>query len=152
MTSVPSIEVDCPVLLNADFKNAKSLIIFARPFMTKPTVINKTGPRPAITPVTATINFLVPELRPSNFSNILVTNSAIGVTAFKNSSPSGISDSFKFSIDPLNLFIADSDVMPNSFSDNDARSCTDAPARSSTRAACVPSFVTFANNVERREN
>ena len=84
--------------------------------MTKPTVINKTGPRPATTAVSVTIIFLVFSLKPSNLFNTFVINSAIGVTAFKNCSPSGIRDSFRFSTAPLNLFIADSEVMPNSFS------------------------------------
>ena len=99
-----------------------------------------------------TIIFFVPSLRPLNFSKILVTNSATGVTAFKNSSPTGTSDSFKFSTAPLNLFIADSAVIPNSFSDKEASCCTDDPAKSRTLAACVPSFVTLANKVDRRAN
>ena len=88
----------------------------------------------------------------ANFSAILETISIIGVTAFKNASPTGTIATLRSSTDFLNFIIAESAVFPNSLSDKFARSCTDAPARSSTRAACVPSLVTFENNADKRAN
>ena len=111
------------------------LTIFAKPFASKPNVINATGPIAPIATVNTTIAFFTPEDRLLNFSTMPPTNSKIGVTACKNVCPTGTSASFKSSTDLRNLFIAESAVTPSSVSDNNARSSIDVPANSRTRAA-----------------
>ena len=120
-----------------------SLIIFATPLASKPNVIRRIGPSPPITVTITVIAFLVPSERLENLSANFAMISIIGVTVFKNASPTGTIAAFKSSTDFLNLFIAESAVLPNSWLDRFARSSTEAPARSSTRDACVPSLVTF---------
>ena len=72
--------------------------------------------------------------------------------AFKNSFPIGAIVSFNCSIASLKLVPTASSTAPNSRSDKIASSSTDFAAKSKTRAACPPSFVTFSNKVERRAN
>ena len=79
--------------------------------------------------------FFAPAERLLNLSNMFPTNSTIGVTASKNALPTGTRAIFKSSTLFLNLFIEESAVIPNSFSDNDERSDTDEFAKSRTRAA-----------------
>lgn len=69
-----------------------------------------------------TTNFLVPSPRLLNFSNTLPINSAIGVIAFKNCSPTGAKLTFKSSIVFLNLYVVDSSTLDNSRSDKIASS------------------------------
>ena len=65
--------------------------------------MRRIGPIPPRTAVKITTNFLVPSPRLLNFSNISPTNLTTGVSAFKNSSPTGAMLTFRFSIAFLNL-------------------------------------------------
>ena len=98
-------------------------------------VINITGPRPPRYRTTFATVFLVVSDNPLNHSKRLFSLSSNGVIICKNTSPTGAKDTFKSSIDLRNLFIAESAVIPNSFSARDARSSTEAFAKSSTRDA-----------------
>ena len=118
----------------------------------KPKVISKTGAIPPTATVIIVIAFLTPDDRLENFSNIPLTNSIIGVTASRNACPTGTSAVFKFSTAALNLFIEDSAVIPSSCSAIVARSAVEAVAKSKTRDAWFPVFVTFSNNVDKRAN
>ena len=81
------------------------------------------------------INFLVPSERLANFSRIPPTNSITGVSASKKASPTGTRANLRSSTLFLNLFIAESAVIPNSCSDNADNCSTDEFAKSRTRAA-----------------
>ena len=148
----PSI-CDWPVNLWYPPRNVKnSLIIFAIPFASKPNVISNTGPTAPSPTVNNVINFLVPSERLPNFSRIPPTNSTIGVSACKKASPTGTRANLRSSTLFLNLFIAESAVIPNSCSESVANSSTDEFAKARTREAWFPSFVTLANNADKRAN
>ena len=77
-------------------------------------------------------NFLLPSPKLLNFSNIFVANSTIGVSAFKNCSPTGAIVTFKSSIDFLNLYVVVFSIFPNSRSERIANSSVVADANSKT--------------------
>ena len=125
---------------------------FAIALAIKPNVIKKIGPIAPIPTVKKVISFLLPSERLLNFSKTPATNSTIGVAASKNDLPTGTSASLRSSTLFLNLFIAESAVIPNSCSDKEDNSSTDEFAKARTREAWFPSFVTFAKSAERRAN
>ena len=94
----------------------------------------------------------MPSPRLENLSRSLPITWTIGVTASKNVFPIGAIETLSFSIDSLKLTPTEFSKTPNSRSDNIASSSIDAPARSKTLAAWVPSFVTFWNKVDSLEN
>ena len=98
--------------------------------------------------MTVAIDFLMPSGRLLNASSILVPNSTMGVAICKKVSPIGARASLMFSIADRNLFIEEAAATPSSPSERSASSSKDAPARSRTREACVPSLATFANSVD----
>ena len=77
--------------------------MLATAFATKPNPIKRTGPTPASATVRIVKNFLLPSPRLLNLSRIFPTNSTIGVSAFKNCSPTGAIATLRSSIDFLNL-------------------------------------------------
>ena len=129
-----------------------SLTIFAAPFASKPNVIKSAGPIIPTSVVATTINFFVPSLRPLNFSNIPAIDFTIGVTASKNVLPIGAIVSFNVSTASLKFVPTAFSIVFNSRSDIIASSSTSILESSRTRLAWVPSFVTFWNNVDKREN
>ena len=129
-----------------------SFITFATPLAIRPNVIRSTGPIPATAKTSIETKLLVPSLRLLKPSKILVTNSMIGVTAFKKASPTGASFACILSIDFWNLNIGDSEILFISRSDSTANSSAVWFASPATVAAWLPSSITFLNNVDRREN
>ena len=109
--------------------------MFATPLARRPNAIRAIGPIAPIATVITVIAFLVPSDKLLNFSRTFAANSTIGVTASRNACPTGISANFRSSTVFLNLFIDDSAVKPNSFSDNVESSSTEEFARSKTRDA-----------------
>ena len=96
--------------------------MFATPLASKPNVISASGPIAPRATVIMVKNFLLPSPRPLNFSKTFPTNSTIGVSAFKNCSPTGARVTFRSSIAFLNLYVVDSSTLANSRSDKIARS------------------------------
>ena len=96
--------------------------MFATPLAIKPNVISATGPIAPKATVRIVKNFLLPSPKPLNFSKTFDTNSTIGVSAFKNCSPTGARLTFKSSIAFLNLYVVDSSTLANSRSDRIANS------------------------------
>ena len=111
-----------------------------------------TGAIPPRRPTAFIIKFLTPESSLLNCSSALVPNSIIGVTSFRNCSPSGIRDVLISSIAFWNLNIGESSTFFNSRSDRIANSSEVAFASPSTVAAWLPSFLTFWKSVDRRAN
>ena len=73
----------------AVLKNTNPLITLATPLAIRPKPIRNTGPITPAMAVSPTTKFFAPSSSSSNFLRILVPNSRIGVTAFKNASPNG---------------------------------------------------------------
>ena len=102
-TDVPA-PVTAPLnLANTFLIVANSLIMLATPLASRPKVIRATGPTPPSIVTTVVIVALVPSLSLLNSPRALEANSAIGVTIFKNCSPSGIRLAFRSSRAFLNL-------------------------------------------------
>lgn len=109
--------------------------MFASPLARIPNVIRATGAIAPSTPIIIVTAFLVPSLKPLNFSNSFPTNPTIGVIACKNAFPTGTNSFFKFSMAFLNLAPVESSTLFNSRSDKIASSSTDAPASPNALAA-----------------
>ena len=148
----PRMSVLFPVLLKNDFMLTNSFIMFAAPLAIRPNVISNIGPIPATARVAMLANCFAPSLRPLNPSRIFPTNSIIGVTAFRNASPTGASFAFTSSIDFWNLYIGESETFFISRSDRIASSSAVSFAKPATLFAWLPSSITFLNNVEIRAN
>ena len=141
-----------PSLKNPPRIARNSFIIFAAPLASKPNVINNAGPIIPTRVVATTINFFVPAPKLLNLSNKSAMVWAIGVTASKNVFPIGSRVNFKSWIAALNFVPTAFSKTPSSRSDIIASCSTEFVVKPSTLDACVPSFVTFWNKVERREN
>ena len=114
--------------------------------------MSNTGPTNPTRPVAITINFFVPSPRLLNLSRTFPTTFIIGVSASKNVLPIGAIVSLRVSTASLKFVPTASSTVFNSRSERIASSSTSILESSRTLLACVPSFVIFWNNVDRRAN